>query len=136
MAGVAAVTPLQNRRVLNGRVRRSEPGEQGRTVGRFNALMSENAETFLRHFGTELFPGSLNVDILDAPTIHAELDDGRHKPAFVIPWAEMLKGGLNPRRVGDGQAWRCELSGDKFPSPQPCWIFRRMKSTDRGRCRR
>ena len=113
--------------VHNGRVRRSKSGEQGRTVGRFNDLMRENAETFKRHVGTELFPGSLNVDILDAPAIHADLDGGRFESAFVIPWAD-LKGKWNPKRLGDGQAWRCELSGDKFPTPHPCWIFRRIKS--------
>ena len=122
------MTSLQNGRVLSGRVRQSKPEELGvRTAGKFNELLSENVETFLQHFGTELFPGSLNVDLQDAPAIHAELDAGRYPPAFVIPWAE-LKGKWNPERLGDGQAWRCELSGDKFPSPQPCWIFRRIKS--------
>ena len=90
----------------------------------FSKFMRENTEVFLRYFGTELFPGSLNVDLVDVPSVHAELDDGPYRPAFVIPWAK-LKGDLNPPRLGDAQIWRCEISGNKFPSPQPCWIFRR-----------
>src|ERR1700730_16867043 len=40
-----------------------------RTVEHFNILISDNAEVFRRYFGVEIFPGSLNVDIADPPSL-------------------------------------------------------------------
>ena len=97
------------------------------TAGNFKYLVADNVPVFQEYLGVQIFPGSLNIGILGAPDIHDRLDAGCYKPAFVIPWAE-LSGKWNPPRLGDGQAWRCALSGVKFQSPHSCWVFRRMKS--------
>jgi hypothetical protein len=44
----------------------------------------------------------------------------------VIPIGEVDNG--KATHLGDGQAWKCELKADKFPSPSECWIFRRIHS--------
>lgn len=110
--------------ILNGTLRLSDPGVK-RTNGNFNKLIRENAAVFRRYFGVDLFHGSLNVDVLQPPSLQADLDGGRPSPAFVIPRTELV--GMPPY-IGDGQAWPCVLTGARFPQPINCWVFRRMGS--------
>lgn len=111
---------------LSGTVRLSDDFQR-RTVGRFRTFMEANSTVFRRYFGVELFSGSLNVNVIDRPLIHADLDAGSPIPSFVIPRSEF---GLidMPSYIGDGQAWESALRGDKFPEPIICWIFRRKGS--------
>ncbi len=92
---------------LNGTLRLSDSTGR-RTAGMFGKLIDDNADVFRRYFGAELFAGSLNVDVPEP-----------------IPRTELVN---MPTYIGDGQAWRCELTGDKFPSVINCWIFRRKGS--------
>jgi CTP-dependent riboflavin kinase len=109
---------------LNGTLRLSD--ETGRrTAGGFGRLINDNATVFERYFGARLFPGSLNVDVPDPSTLQQDLDAGRPAPWFVIPKKELVN---MPNYVGDGQAWACELKGNKFLHPIQCWIFRRIGS--------
>lgn len=109
---------------LNGTLRLSEyPGQ--RTVGMFGNLIRDNAEVFRRYFGVDLFAGSLNVDVAQPRSLQADLDAGHPAPAFIVPKAELIN---MPPYIGDGQVWRCELTGDKFPNAINCWIFRRKGS--------
>lgn len=109
---------------LNGTLRLSDyPGQ--RTVGMFGKLIRDNPVVFRRYFGVDLFAGSLNVDVSHPPSLQADLDAGRPAPAFIVPKAELIN---MPPYIGDGQAWRCELAGDKFPNAINCWIFRRKGS--------
>jgi CTP-dependent riboflavin kinase len=110
--------------ILSGTLRLSDAAER-RTVGRFNVLINDNAETFRRHFGVDLFPGSLNVDVLHPPSLQVDLDAGRPPPSIVIPRRELVN---MPGYLGDGQAWSCKLSGSKFSEPVTCWVFRRIGS--------
>jgi CTP-dependent riboflavin kinase len=109
---------------LNGTLRLSDC-QCKRTAKNFSRLINENSDVFRRHFGVDLFPGSLNVDIRSPPSLQNDLDAGRPAPAFVIPRSEL--NGM-PDYIGDGQAWQCVLSGAKFPKPIDCWIFRRKGS--------
>lgn len=113
---------------LKGAVRLSVDGQVRKTAGCFSKLMEENADAFLHHFGAQLAPGSFNVTIANYPNIHQDLDGGKFAPYFVIPWAE-LKGKYNPPRLGDGQAWSCQLRSEKIPDHHDCWVFRRIHST-------
>jgi CTP-dependent riboflavin kinase len=109
---------------LNGTLRLSDHSER-RTVGCFGKFIEDNRAVFRRYFGVDLFAGSLNVDILNQPSLHANLDAGRLAPSFVIPKSELVN---MPEYIGDGQAWECVLRGDKFGKPITCWIFRRKGS--------
>lgn len=109
---------------LAGTLRLSTPDAK-RTVGRFNELITDNRAVFRRHFGVDLFPGSLNVDVPAPASLQRDLDAGRPPPTFVIPKRELIN---MPAYIGDGQAWPCILRGGKFPAPVPCWVFRRIGS--------
>jgi CTP-dependent riboflavin kinase len=67
---------------LIGSLRVSTEGSR-RTVGRFNVLINDNANVFRRHFGDNLFPGSLNVDVPEPTSLQRDLDAGKPVPAFV-----------------------------------------------------
>ena len=110
---------------MKGMLRISEPSGVRRTAGGFGKLILENAPVFESHFGAALFPGSLNVDVPDPPTLQQDLDARRPPPDFVIPRGELI--GM-PDYIGDGQAWRCMLDGEKFSEPIDCWVFRRIGS--------
>lgn len=89
--------------VLSGTLRLSEDGTQ-RTVGRFNELVAENRAVFSAYFGVDLFPGSLNVDVLEPESLHRDLDAGNPPPAFVIPRAELINmPGALPQELIAGQ---------------------------------
>jgi CTP-dependent riboflavin kinase len=109
---------------LAGTFRLSTPDAK-RTVGRFNKLIPDNCVVFRHHFGVDLFPGSLNIDVPAPASLQRDLDAGRPPPAFVIPKSELIN---MPAYIGDGQAWRCILHGEKFPTPVQCWVFRRIGS--------
>jgi CTP-dependent riboflavin kinase len=113
--------------VLSGTLRLSDPQKRtvGRTAGRFNVLVNDNAQALRRHFGVELFPGSLNVDVRHPASLQQDLDAGRPAPSIVIPRTELVN---MPAYLGAGQAWPCKVSGHKFPEPILCWIFRRIGS--------
>jgi hypothetical protein len=97
------------------------------TCGGFGQLMRDNAETFRRHFGVTLEPGSFNVVVCDPDDIHGILDNASAED-IVIPGKDLVG---NTR--GDGRAWSCEMTSRKIPNPLPCWIFRRVGSqVDRG----
>ncbi len=116
---------MSNRLILSGALRLSEPGGQRKTAGQFSKLINENASVFLRYFRTALFPGSLNVDVPEPQDLQQQLDNGRPRPSFVIPRAELV--GM-PDYIGDGQAWACVLECSKIPEPFACWVFRRIGS--------
>jgi hypothetical protein len=118
---MSAPTPIL---VLSGTLRLST-SDAKRTVGRFNQLITDNAAVFRRHFGVDLFPGSLNVDVPEPASLQRDLDAGNPPPAFVIPRTELIK---MPAYIGDGQAWSCVLRGEKFPALVSCRIFRRIGS--------
>ena len=109
---------------LHGRLRLSDENVR-RTAGTFSKLINDNAKVFERYFGAQLFPGSLNVDVLDKPSLQQDLDAGRPLPTIRIPKTELIN---MPAYIGDGQAWPCRLRGDKFPRPINCWVFRRIGS--------
>ena len=96
-----------------------------KTVGKFRDLINENRDVFRKHFGVDLFPGSLNVDVPEPRTLQDDLGLGKYRPALVIPRSE-LKG--MPAYIGDGQALRCKLQSTKMTGPVDCWIFRRIGS--------
>ena len=104
---------------LLGTLRLSDFGGH-RTAGMF-----DNRAVFRHYFGVDLFAGSLNVDVPRPPSLQMDLDAGVPPPAFVIPRAELIN---MPPYIGDGQAWECNLKGDKFPVPIQCWVFRRKGS--------
>lgn len=110
---------------LHGTIRQSEQGAPPRTAGRFNKLIEENRPVFRRYFGVDLFAGSLNVDVPVPTTLQKDMDQGKYRPAFVIPRAELV--GMPPY-IGDGQAWRCEIVTEKLAHPIDCWVFRRIGS--------
>ena len=110
--------------VLSGTLRLSVPDAK-RTAGRFNELVTDNATVFRHHFGVDLFPGSLNVDVPEPASLQRDLDAGNPPPALVIPKTELIN---MPAYIGDGQAWPCILHCEKFPAPISCWIFRRIGS--------
>ncbi len=87
--------------------------------------MKENSDVFRKYFGEDLFPGSLNVDILSHSTLQHDLDANNYERAFVVPRAE-FRGG--PDYLGDAQVWRCILKCHKISAPISCWIFRRIGS--------
>ena len=91
----------------------------------FGPWVRANAAVLRRYFAVDLFEGSLNVDPGPAPLLRDDLDAGRPPPTFVIPHG-ILKH-MAPG-LGNGQAWECELIGDKFARPVWCWIFRRIRS--------
>jgi CTP-dependent riboflavin kinase len=109
---------------LNGTLRLSDHTGR-RTAGMFGKLINDNANVFRRYFGVELVAGSLNVDVPEPRCLQEDLDAGKPPPALVIPRTELIN---MPTYIGDGQAWRCELRGDKFPNVINCWIFRRKGS--------
>jgi len=96
-----------------------------RTAGRFNELIADNRTVFRQHFGVDLFPGSLNLDVAAPASLQRDLDAGSPPPAFVIPKRKLIN---MPGYIGDGQSWPCLLFGEKFPVPVQCWIFRRIRS--------
>ena len=108
---------------LSGTLRLSTPDVK-RTAGRFNELITDNRAVFRRYFGVDLFPGSLNVDVPQPPTLQHDLDAGKPPPSFVIPRNKLIN---MPTYIRDGQVWHCMLRGEKLPSVQ-CWIFRRIGS--------
>lgn len=110
--------------LLSGTLRLSDEQTQ-RTVGQFSRLISDNAKVFREYFGVELFPGSLNVDVPEPPSLQSDLDAGKPAPSILIPKAQLTN---MPNYIGDGQAWPCRLKGTKFPDPVECWIFRRIGS--------
>ena len=111
---------------LRGRFRLAEAGGPRRTCGKFAAWMAENRETLRKYFNTDLFPGSLNVDIdSTAGSLHQQLDRGEPQPAFTIPRQELLA--MSPY-LGDAQAWRVSLSAARIATPHECWVFRRIGS--------
>jgi CTP-dependent riboflavin kinase len=110
--------------ILVGTARLSDHQSQ-RTVGKFNKLINENAATFRRHFKTDLFAGSLNIDVPLPATLQQDLDAGKYEPSFVIPKTELV--GM-PSYIGDGQAWRARLTIQKTSACIPCWVFRRIDS--------
>ena len=110
--------------VLSGILRLSDHGTP-RTMGRFNELIRDNAQVFRNHFGVELFPGSLNVDIQEPSSLQRDLDAGRPTPSIIISKAELIN---MPAYIGNGQAWPCDLKGAKFLELVQCWIFRRIGS--------
>jgi hypothetical protein len=107
-----------------GKLRISEPGEASKTVGRFSQFVRNNAAVFRDHFKEDLFPGSLNVDVVK-PYLQSDLDAGLPTPTFVIPRNKLI--GM-PEYIEDGQAWSCTLQSDSMTSPVRCWIFRRIGS--------
>jgi len=109
---------------LHGTLVLSDPFAQ-RTVGMFNTLIEENAPVFRRHFGVDLFPGSLNVNIPPPGELAQRLDAGEPPPSIVTPRAELVN---QPYYIGDGQAWPCQLSSARFSNHVNCWIFRRIGS--------
>jgi CTP-dependent riboflavin kinase len=113
---------IEKHMILQGTLRLSP---RGRTAGLFSKLINDNAATFRHYFGVDLFPGSLNVDVTQPASLQTDLDEGRPKPAILIPKRELIN---MPHYIGDGQAWACELTGRKFPAPVSCWIFRRIGS--------
>lgn len=110
--------------ILPGTVRLSTPDTK-RTSGGFSKLVNDNSEVFRRYFGVDLFPGSLNIDVPEPKSLQQDLDAGVPAPAFVIPKTELVN---MPAYIGDGQSWPCILSGDRFPEPVSCWMFRRIGS--------
>jgi CTP-dependent riboflavin kinase len=115
---------LRSAMILRGTLELSDP-ETKRTVGGFAQFVTANDSTLREHFGHKLYPGSLNVLVEDPPTLQQDLDAGRPAPLFVIP-RNLLDG--MPVYIGDGQAWPCNLGGEKFPEAIGCWIFRRIRS--------
>lgn len=109
LAGTARFTDAQNKR----------------TAGNFSKLINENAATFRKHFETDLFAGSLNIDVPQPATLQQDLDGGKYDPAFVIPKTELV--GMPPY-IGNGQAWRAKLTIQKTSACVPCWVFRRIGS--------
>jgi len=110
--------------ILAGTLRLS--GERmRRTAGLFSRLIRDNTEVFSRHFGVELFPGSLSVDVQQPPSLQTDFDAGKPTPSIIIPKGELIN---MPSYIGDGQAWPSKLRGVKFPAPARCWIFRRIGS--------
>jgi hypothetical protein len=107
-----------------GKLRISEPGEARKTVGKFSQFVRDNAAVLHDHFKADLFPGSLNVDVVK-PYLQSDLDAGQPTPTFVIPRNKLI--GV-PESIGDGQAWSCTLQTDSMTSPVRCWIFRRIGS--------
>jgi CTP-dependent riboflavin kinase len=95
------------------------------TAGKFNILINENKEVFKKYFGIYLYPGSLNIKILEPENLAQILDQQILKPSFVIPKSELIN---MPEYIGNGQAWKCKLSCDKFPKYKDCWLFRRVNS--------
>ena len=96
-----------------------------RTGGTFSKLIKDNQAVFERYFGVQLYPGSLNIDVVEPPTLQQDLDNGRYPPAFVIPRTELV--GM-PQYIGDGQTWRARLHVTRTGARIPCWIFRRIGS--------
>jgi CTP-dependent riboflavin kinase len=110
--------------ILQGSIRLSTEGVP-RTAGRFNELINDNADVFRRYFGVNLFPGSLNIDVPGPASLQRDLDAGKLLPALVIPKTELIN---MPPYIGNGQAWVCRLSGQRFSNPVSCWVFRRIGS--------
>jgi CTP-dependent riboflavin kinase len=115
---------LRSALTLRGTLELSDPKAK-RTMGGFAQFVTANAETLQKFFGHKLFPGSLNVLVAHPPSLQQDLDAGLPAPIFVLPRNE-LEG--MPVYIGDGQAWACNLNGEKFPSAIGCWIFRRIRS--------
>jgi hypothetical protein len=92
--------------LLSGTLRLSDDGAR-RTVGRFNELIRDNTEVFRRSFGVDLFPGSLNVDIQEHPSLQSDFDAGKPPPSIIIAKAQLIN---MPGYIGDGQAWPCKLA--------------------------
>jgi len=111
--------------ILSGTLRLSELGKKPLTAGKFSVLIRENADVFKRYFGVDLFPGSLNVDVPNPPSLQADLDAAKPPPSIIVPKSELIN---MPEYIGQGQAWPCNLIGSKFPQPISCWIFRRIGS--------
>lgn len=111
--------------VLEGVVLRSEPGKPKKTVGKFSGFITKNADVFRKHFGVDLFPGSLNVYVPDPQSLQNDLDQRVCRPAFIIPRSELR---CMPPYIGDGQAWACKLTSTKTMESVECWIFRRVGS--------
>lgn len=89
--------------------------------------MRENRDTLRRYFGTDLFPGSLNLDVdwTGSPSLHRELDQGHPPATFRIPRAELRA--MRPY-LGDAQVWQCELFLEGKRVSEPCWLLRRIGS--------
>jgi CTP-dependent riboflavin kinase len=115
---------LRSALTLSGTLELSDPKSK-RTMGGFAQFVTANDATLQQFFGFKLFPGSLNVNVPNPPSLQQDLDAGRPAPLFVIP-KETLEG--MPVYIGDGQAWACNLYSEKFPASIGCWIFRRIRS--------
>ncbi len=109
---------------LEGIVVRSEPNHK-RTTGNFGKFIKDNQAVFEKYFRTNLFAGSLNIQVSNAPRLQSDLDDGKYEPAFTIPRSELV--GM-PAYIGAGQAWVARIKSEKLPDPILCWIFRRIGS--------
>jgi hypothetical protein len=120
----AVMEPVTPMMVLLGTLRLSDE-ESRQAAGEFDELFRDNAQVFKSHFGVELFPDALTVDIPTPSSLQADLDAGILAPSIIIPKAELVN---TPEYLGDGQAWPCMLKGAKFPEPIVCWIFRRIGS--------
>jgi CTP-dependent riboflavin kinase len=110
--------------ILSGKLRLSD-GSGKRTAGGFSKLIIDNRAVFQTFFGTDLFPGSLNVDVPTPVTLQADLDSGKYTPSIVVPKSRLIN---MPAYVGDGQAWPAFLHHAGFSEPMKCWVFRRVGS--------
>jgi len=81
-------------------------------MGRFAAWMQANGAVLREHFGVELFRGSLNIYVPDPPLLQMDLDAGKPTPSIVISHSDLTA--MAPG-LGDAQAWKCELRGEKLP---------------------
>jgi CTP-dependent riboflavin kinase len=105
-----------------GQLRLSSEGTK-RTSGQFAKLVHDNAETFRRHLGTDIYPGSLNVEIGDPLGLQYILDARLIAPAGIIRRAELRN---MPRYIGQSAFWRAELHHGEVSLP--VWVFRRRRS--------
>jgi CTP-dependent riboflavin kinase len=111
---------------LVGRFRLTEAGGPRRTCGKFAAWMAENQATLSKYFGSDLFHGSLNVDIDPGEaSLHQRLDRGEPLPSFTIPRGELR---AMSAYLGDAQVWRVSLSATRISTPHSCWVLRRIGS--------
>jgi len=102
--------------VLKGKI------DWSQSAGTFRHLVNQKKEIFCKYCGVYLFPGSLNIRVVNPSDLQEKLDRGEITPTFTIPKNELKT------HLGDGQAWKCRLHCKKFSKPIYCWIFRRKKS--------
>jgi len=108
--------------LCTGQLRLSTEGQK-RTSGQFAKLVNDNADTFARHLGKAIYPGSLNVEIGDSLGLQYMLDGRMIAPAGIIRRAELRN---MPRYIGQSAFWRAKLHHGE--AALPVWVFRRRKS--------